>query len=777
MAGVIQFGDAIKFAEIAWTVWQYGWADANNAGKNYLDFGADVLTLHSSLKHLENAVTRAQQSLHSHGVWDNDSLCGDQDSLMEVVGDYNATLEECYQLLKDNERYAQTTGPIKNINWNLSIMPEVERLRGRIQMHTSRIQHVLKPFEIDLFTNIHQELNRRFMSIHKDLRGIRETVDSLLKHQNPSLAREIEQRREKQIRPVEISDTLLSRLEHMLDRRQSPRLPMLADCFVIHLIRATQQPQHDPNSFPRRVSVPNYLPFAKCQLLMNRMKGLRELRNPQWSSYWPGYIGGLEEKLSEEYSRIQSQIVAPDTSTCNDGMLAFWPEDEPQTEEAPTAPAVEYSCLFQRPLATLSPYIRWREVKLLRHPKSMNRFKIIETFEWNKKQQSKDSRVLDFDLRSAVLIPLYADPSAPLEIIIKANGLPYHYVFLCLQDVLAFQAFITGFKVMDGYMESRAVAKFMIRGTLGPPEDVTIQVWIPREWTDTDQSVTNEPPDDPIGRRSGHSSSTPSLVERSSGWGGSKYKLQRSQSIPTTGFQPSTLMNGSSSTATSSRRTSSTTHEQCRQPDRQSRSGSISSHRSTSTSSSGMSYSSRSSQQSVTINGSSTGTGYGTIRTRPRSPLLVLFTGPKGPESRRSIVAITLDKGTVPDWNSCKCARWPAECRITALQNEQGRLEAWRFDGDTWDLLRLAVARHGEQRRWDGLIRVSIGFAYPNLRKKFGGAPCKCYKVTEGEVEACHLQGHQGLLGVVRDFHRRLLTQYRNQTDSQVDVVNCTSYG
>lgn len=83
----------------------------------------------------------------------------------------------------------------------------------------------------------------------------------------------------------------------------------------------------------------------------------------------------------------------------------------------------------------------------------MNRFKIIETFEWNKKQKSKDSRVLDFDLRSAVLIPLYADPSAPLEIIIKANGLPYHYVFFCLQDVLAFQAFITGFKVMDGYME------------------------------------------------------------------------------------------------------------------------------------------------------------------------------------------------------------------------------------------------------------------------------------------------------------------------------------
>ncbi|PTD02098.1 hypothetical protein FCULG_00012203 [Fusarium culmorum] len=768
MAGVIQFGDAIKFAEIAWTVWQYGWAKANNAeGKNYHDFGEDVLTLHSSLKHLENAVTRAQQSLHSHGVWDNDSLCGDQDSLMEVVGDYNDTLEECYLLLKDNTRYAQTTGPIKNIEWNMSIMPEVERLRGRIQMHTSRIQHILKPFEIDLFRNIHQELNRRFMSIHRDLRGIRETVDSLLKHQNPSLASEIEQRRQKDICSVEISDSLLDRLEHILDRRQSTRLSMMADCFLIHLRRATLQPQHNLS-----VPVPNYLPFAKCQLLMNRMKRLHELRNPQWSSYWPGYIGGLEEKLSEEYSRVQSQIVVPDTSTCNDEMLAFWPEDEPQAAEVPTAPAVEYTCLFQGPLATLSPYICWREVKLLRHPKSMDRFKVIETFEWNKQQRSTDSRVLDFDLRSAVLIPLYADPTAPLEIIIKANGLPHHYVFLCLQDILAFQAFITGFKVMDGYMD-----QVYDTWDFGTPEDVTIQVWIPREWTDTDESATNEPPDDPMGRGSGHSSSTPSLVQRSSGWSGSKYKLQRSQSIPTTGFEPSTLTNGSSSTATSSRRTSSTTHEQCRQPDRQSRPGSISSHRSTTTSSSGMSYSSLSSQQSVTVNGSSTGTGYGTIRTRPRSPLLVLFTGPKGPESRRSIVAITLDKGTVPDWNSCKCARWPTECRITALQNERGRLEAWRFDGDTWDLLRLAVARHGEQRRWDGLIRVSIGFAYPDLRSKFGGAPCKCYKVTEGEVETCHLQGHQGLLGVMRDFHRRLLTQYRNQTDSQVDVINCTSYG
>jgi hypothetical protein len=81
----------------------------------------------------------------------------------------------------------------------------------------------------------------------------------------------------------------------------------MADCFLIHFRRAKLQPQLDPNSFARRASVPNYLPFAKCQLLMNRMKGLDELQNPRRMSHWPGYISSLEEVrllYTEVYARI-----------------------------------------------------------------------------------------------------------------------------------------------------------------------------------------------------------------------------------------------------------------------------------------------------------------------------------------------------------------------------------------------------------------------------------------------------------------------------------------
>jgi hypothetical protein len=117
-------------------------------GDNYRAFGADVRALHRSLKALEDAVTQAQASLLTHGAQNRDILGGDKASLSEIIGDYEATLDECYKLLEKNRRYAQIRSPVRNIDWNLNVMPQVDYLRDRIQMHNTRIQHVLKPFEM-----------------------------------------------------------------------------------------------------------------------------------------------------------------------------------------------------------------------------------------------------------------------------------------------------------------------------------------------------------------------------------------------------------------------------------------------------------------------------------------------------------------------------------------------------------------------------------------------------------------------------------------------------
>jgi hypothetical protein len=183
--------------------------------------------------------------------------------------------------------------------------------------------------------------------MHRDVQDVKRTMNSLIRHQNPDLASKIEQELAEELLPVEISDSLLGRLEQMLDRRQSMRLPEMADCFLIHLGRAAKQPQHDLNSFARRAyssslsdpainackgkqrSVagralgPNYLPFAKCQLLMNRMKGLDELQNPRRMSHWPGYISSLEEVRLSCIFVYARTIVVNDIRNCRKNTPGF----------------------------------------------------------------------------------------------------------------------------------------------------------------------------------------------------------------------------------------------------------------------------------------------------------------------------------------------------------------------------------------------------------------------------------------------------------------------
>lgn len=45
MAGPIQLGDALRLAELAWTVWEYGWAEEHNAGWSPLWSSLVVLLL------------------------------------------------------------------------------------------------------------------------------------------------------------------------------------------------------------------------------------------------------------------------------------------------------------------------------------------------------------------------------------------------------------------------------------------------------------------------------------------------------------------------------------------------------------------------------------------------------------------------------------------------------------------------------------------------------------------------------------------------------------
>jgi len=110
-----------------------------------------VRGLAQSLDILERVVAQAQQSLFQQGVY-NVPLRWDKRSLIEIIGDYEQTLQECRFLIEDNYRYRASSGPIRNLEWNALVQPNADRLRTRLLLHNSKIQLVLKPFEMSVLS-------------------------------------------------------------------------------------------------------------------------------------------------------------------------------------------------------------------------------------------------------------------------------------------------------------------------------------------------------------------------------------------------------------------------------------------------------------------------------------------------------------------------------------------------------------------------------------------------------------------------------------------------
>ncbi|KAI6779951.1 uncharacterized protein J7T54_000251 [Emericellopsis cladophorae] len=476
MAGPIQLGDVVKLAEFAWTVYDYGWSPEHNAGENYSAFGADVYTLHASLRQLDEAIMRALQSPVAHGATGNGTTIGDRRSLNEIIGDYSDTLRACMEFLVENSRYAQTTGPLTNIHWNLNAVPRVNHLRSRIQMHNMRIEHVLRPFQIDLITNLHRHLDQRLTSIDSNILSIDRHLQSLIEQKFPEVASDIRRRAEKETNPIIIPSRLARTLDTMLQHHQMGRPPTLSelvDCFLKHFKKTLAH--LSPTSSVRLV---------KCQYLINLMKELDEMKSASRLSHWPGYIRALEADLSHECLQFKDELQSPSVFDLDDDAFVIWPTDSVLGPAPPPVATTDYELLIKISVVADAKVGGCSTLALHKHLKLGHRFRIIE--ECSPSVHSSNAnipRLVDLDIRTAVLIPIYADPvpngahRPPLALVLENGYGSYRYTFLDLGSLLLFQQYLTGYEVASTCMEARAA--FVRGGNKKTIENVTVQIWIP----------------------------------------------------------------------------------------------------------------------------------------------------------------------------------------------------------------------------------------------------------------------------------------------------------
>lgn len=99
-------------------------------------------------------VSKAGRSFQDRGLTPPANLASawDSKSLLEIIGDFQKTLNDCLRLLDSNRSYSSNTGAADNITWNVFVQPDVDRLQRRIQLHHSKIQHVLRPFELYVYS-------------------------------------------------------------------------------------------------------------------------------------------------------------------------------------------------------------------------------------------------------------------------------------------------------------------------------------------------------------------------------------------------------------------------------------------------------------------------------------------------------------------------------------------------------------------------------------------------------------------------------------------------
>ncbi|KAK6215356.1 hypothetical protein QIS74_08375 [Colletotrichum tabaci] len=801
MAGPIQLGDVINFSKLAWDVYRFGWDNDFNATRQYSEFGRDVRGLAENLDILSRVVNKADQSLRQEGAFK--PLRWDRSSLDDILGDYEETLTECFHLIENNRRYRLSSGPLKNIEWNVLVAPSADRLRARIALHNSKVLHVLKPFEIDLLCRVredirlvHQDLAQRINAVHLDLHRL---IGVLV----PDLEQALAQQAHRELVQLEIPAIVAEGFQHSWTAERpedglDPGLREMADAFVLHYHRSTVNFTAGILVENRIPELEQYVSLLKCVWVMQRIRESPELHQSTTGlSHWPSYIQELEDDLGSQCDRFRQDLVAPSLIGLTPEILGIWPEKElAQLVDVVTRDALMEQVL-NIPMQGAAANVQ-RKLQLLRRMGADGkRFRInISGVEQGgtSRNSRRQAETIDFDITTVIVNPLYAVPSnsGAWDMILRKDERVAKLAFMQLKDAVKFQQAVTGFKTFDNYSQYKAMVSFVVSGK-GEPivENACIQLWIPKQLDG--QLVTNNESlvEKPNSTRSGSVlSSATSTASRQSTIRGPWDTANPFTTSPT---DTVSMWNSMGSPTGSAARSPSISPPSAMNNPAGARSPMAIPRRPPASN-----YFDIANQSSVVELVSGVVAIEGAIRINNQHArrqdvqhveqyINNHVAIEQQFEWQRSAYGDYIDEDTEVNPDRCNCRRSGRDgssCQIAAIEQSQGKVEmsVRRFeshDGDVdWNLAKLALGRRGEREHaaaaWKDVRRISIMFPTAEDRAKFGGTPnnCQCSTRTEAELGQCLKKMHKGFLGLVRESGRQQLNEYhRTRFGSQHDVV------
>ncbi|KIW62548.1 hypothetical protein PV04_10715 [Phialophora macrospora] len=821
MAGFLQLGDIIQVSRAAWELYRFGWSDDLNAATQYAQFGQAVRGLAESLEGLIRMIDSAYNQLRS-GIGAQSAPRWNFASLNEIIGDYQRTIYECRRLLLSNRQYGQGVGPLRNIEWNVLIQPQAAALQERILHHNSKILIIIKPLEIDLLSQIISRLEDLHLQVRHVVGLLTSNVPQAIQQQEQQLSHTLD------CPPAIAAGFQRAAEQGPGSQRSTASRPLsdLTEAFLMHLRQSTINFLPEA-TFEAQVAPPKeYISLLKCVWLMTQIEQHPDLHAADDESHWPSYVKGLKTELSRECWRFNprspDQVLPPDLRSLNNIDFSIWPVRTPEPilpriVQLPAAMMDELlNVTMESPRPTLVHHFR-----LLRGVDG-KMSAVISAVDYEGDEERRDSQTLDFNLENAGLIPLYAVSfdQGPLSVILRTESVMAELAFKQVDELMRFQRALTGYKVYQEYSQPSVIIKLIMSdGKTLQVNTAHVQLWIAKELEG--RATTGPGSDSDSDRASRRTSTTSPLSSPTSAYPGGSYfnsRLTPPNADPliarlghfNIGQRHDWHNGGSLSNGTvrgSGVFQSFSNHGG--PPQGINRVDSIASiQTTTSLSQSIFSSPSKASQAtsatSRKIAGPENGTGRGFVYQRPSEPMLVLLLkststqvgSPIGSSAPPfSVIVIQLDETTTPNYERCSCQSHPDQCDITALERDKGRvdLSARIIEADeldAWDLMRLRPSTRQGQLSSDAsaaasffakqpkplanLRRVTLKFPDAASRCRLSGRPCGCNKSktkTTGDVMACLAEKHQGLLGELRQYHKKELGRFEEAQRKKKDLI------
>lgn len=250
---------------------------------------------------------------------------------------------------------------------------------------------------------MHADLQFSLQEVRRDVQKVLQLHGVVV----PELQQGLE-RQEAQTSLLIVPTAIRDKLDHIYSKttKSDSSLTDLADAFVTHFYESTYSFQ--PVSRIARDKVPPdkaYLNLMKCIWLIEKLKESEEFRNVPEESHWISYLAELEKVLSDECRRFENELATPSQPTLSDEYLRIWrKESRSSTVLIPKEAEVVLSTkVIQR---TDDGEQQELKLQLLRYLDGTNG----QEFTINMYGGNDDHTLvgsLDFDLRTAVLIPRY----------------------------------------------------------------------------------------------------------------------------------------------------------------------------------------------------------------------------------------------------------------------------------------------------------------------------------------------------------------------------------